>query len=169
MFHATDLRNTMFLNGGIHGCLQIINKPLRDILVDYTGYVCMHDHLITLAAVCFGEVKYVDESLMYYRQHSENVTVGYETNTRKKIKKFLTSEVGVIDHDHYQATVAFYEHFKTKLTSEQKAIFLAYMKFVIAPFSERINILFRHQFKIGRTTGILLFKTILRKPVGSKR
>jgi hypothetical protein len=76
--------------------------------------------------------------------------------------------MGVIDHDHYKATVSFYEYFKTKMTPEQKSLFLGYMKFAVSPLPERINILFRHRFKIGKANGILLFKTILRKPIGSK-
>jgi rhamnosyltransferase len=168
MFHVTGLKNTLFLNGGIHGCLQIINRPLRDIVVDYKGYACMHDHLITLAAICFGAVRYVDETLMYYRQHGENVTIGYETNTGRKVRKFLTSEVPVIDRDHYNATIGFYEHFNSKMSPEQKQVFLAYRQFAVSSLPERIKILLKYQFMIGRTGSILLFKTILRKAIGSR-
>lgn len=168
MFHATKLNNTLFLNGGVHGCLQIINRALRNLVVEYRGYVCMHDHLITLAAVSFGSVKYIDRALMNYRQHSENVTLGYETNVLKKVKNFINSDVGVVDIDHYKATQAFYEYYKNSMSSEQRKIFSAYFSFIVSPFWKRLKIIYKYKFKIGRTVYILLIKTILRKPLGVK-
>lgn len=168
LFHTTHLRDTLFLNGGIHSCLQIINKPLRDLVLEYKGYVCMHDHLTTLAAVSFGTIKYVDRTLMYYRQHTENVTLGYETNVIRKIKNFFKPASSVIDTDHYRGTIEFYDHYKSKMSSVQQAFFLAYCRFAKAPLWERVAILFRYRFKIGRTNTILLLKTLMRKPMGKK-
>lgn len=168
MFHPTSLYDTLFLNGGVHGCLQIINKPLRDLLVTYNGYVCMHDHLITLAAVCLGEIKYVDKDLMYYRQHSANVTVGYETKLTRKFLNFFDSSSGVIDIKHQMGTIEFFRHFENQLSNKQRKIFSAYFRFPSAPLIQRIGILLKHRFKIGRMSYILLLKTLLRKPVGSK-
>lgn len=169
LFRATTVRDTLFLNGGIHGCLQIINKALRDIVVGYNGYVCMHDHLITLAAVSFGTVTYVDQNLMYYRQHSGNVTIGYETNIFRKAKKFLRSTAGVIDREHYKATVGFYEHYKTKMNRENQQLFLAYIQFPQSRLLKRILILLKCRFKIGRTSSILFLKIITRVPLGTKK
>ena len=168
MFHPTSLNDTLFLNGGVHGCLQIINKPLRDLIINYNGYVCMHDHLITLAAVCLGRIKYIDKDLMYYRQHLANVTVGYETRFTRKLLNFFASRSGVIDSKHQLGTIEFFKHFKNHLSKKQRETFSAYFRFASVPVLQRIGILLKHRFRIGKMIYILLFKTLLRKPVGSK-
>ena len=69
-----DLRSLLFLNSGIQGCVAIFNARMREVLKEWRGKVSMHDHVLHLAGLALGEVKYLPLPLMLYRQHANTVT-----------------------------------------------------------------------------------------------
>ena len=66
------------------GCTMIINRALRDKALQYNDAdeIPMHDQWIMCVAAATGVVEPVDEPLIYYRQHTENV-MGAEAESRK--------------------------------------------------------------------------------------
>lgn len=64
------------------GCSMVINRSLRDkaIKLKDLDLILMHDHFLMALAAMTGEVKYVDEPLIFYRQTGEN-EVGAEKKT----------------------------------------------------------------------------------------
>lgn len=59
----------------IYGCTMMLNKALIS-LVNIPEFASMHDHWIALVASCKGKIIRIDEELMMYRQHANNVTGG---------------------------------------------------------------------------------------------
>ncbi len=62
------------------GCAMLINKALADLYknnnqIINTDNIIMHDYFFVLSASLFGNVYYIDKSLLQYRQH-ENNSVG---------------------------------------------------------------------------------------------
>lgn len=64
------------------GCSMAINRSLRDeaIKLKDIDLILMHDHFLMALAAMTGEVKYIDEPLILYRQTGEN-EVGAEKKT----------------------------------------------------------------------------------------
>lgn len=64
------------------GCSMAINRSLRDIAIklDDLDLILMHDHFLMALAAMTGEVRYLDEPLILYRQTGEN-EVGAEKKT----------------------------------------------------------------------------------------
>ena len=59
----------------IYGCTMMLNREMIEI-VDIPEFASMHDHWIALTASCKGKIVRMDEELMLYRQHANNVTGG---------------------------------------------------------------------------------------------
>lgn len=70
-----DTYKSLLFQCHIYGCTVMLNKRLIEI-VDIPQYASMHDHWISLLAAYYGKIIHLDEPLMLYRQHSDNVTGG---------------------------------------------------------------------------------------------
>ena len=55
------------------GCTMIFNHELKKCLTDYHPNILMHDWYIMIKSIQNGVVDYINEPLMLYRQHSQNV------------------------------------------------------------------------------------------------
>lgn len=113
VIHPQTLQDSLFFNSGIQGCSVIVNAQLVTLLKPFPRHIAMHDHLLTMAAVTFGKINYVDEVLTWYRQHERNVTGNQQLGYYAKIRSFLTNGIPVIDSGHFAANKAFYERYGT--------------------------------------------------------
>ena len=164
-FHRTHLKDSLFLNGGIHGCCIMFNKELLEVFKhNLPPYIFMHDHFITMIAVTFGEIQYLQKALMLYRQHDSNVTGNVVLSLNSRVKTFLDSNNPVLEKRHYEANRSFYYHFKNKLSSEQKELFTAYLSFPKISRLKRVIIIIKYQFKSNNVFSLLL-KTLIRKAI----
>ena len=73
------------------GCTIGINRPCLDLAMNYADerHVIMHDWWFMLIARCFGDILYVDEPLMKYRQHGSNSLGADNKRYVGKIKKYM--------------------------------------------------------------------------------
>ena len=164
-FHRTHLKDSLFLNGGIHGCCVMFNKALLDIFNNnLPPYVFMHDHFITMAAVTFGKMEYIDKALMLYRQHDRNVTGNVVLSPTARIKTFLDSDNPVLEKRHYQANESFYQHFNNQLSASQKELFIGYLEYPKVTKIQRLLTILKFQFK-SKNVSTLLLKTLIRKAI----
>ena len=165
LFDRKSLRDSLFLNSGAQGSSLIFNKQLLNEIIDLPKYVYMHDHLITIAAVTFGKLKCLDESLMLYRQHDSNVTGNVSTTLFSRISSFLDYNNPVLDKEHYDANLSFYEKYSKKMSEESKRLFKAYLNFPNLSILGRIRLVIKNSFTIGSSISVLLTKAIIRKPI----
>lgn len=164
-FHRSTLKNSLFLNGGIHGCCILFNRQLLDLIKNnMPSFIYMHDHFITILAVTFGEMRYVNKQLMLYRQHTNNVTGNIKLTFSERLKSFLCKSNPVIEKRHYNANKAFYEHFKNKLSKDQIVIFKAYLRYPKVSLLNRLIIVQKYGF-ISQNKIQLLIKTLTRKAI----
>ena len=70
---ATGL-NRLLVQNNVTGCMMMVNRPLRDLVIRYGDpeKMFMHDWFIALTAAAFGKIVFVDRPLTLYRQHGEN-------------------------------------------------------------------------------------------------
>lgn len=71
---ATGLAPLLVQNN-VTGCTLMMNAALRRLVVSHAGAADMHMHdwFIALTAAAFGQVIFVPEALVRYRQHGHNV------------------------------------------------------------------------------------------------
>jgi len=164
-FHRNNIQDSIFLNGGIHGCCVMINKfLLKKINYIYPDYVFMHDHFITMLSVTFAEIIYIDRPLMLYRQHDNNVTGNIEISFFQRLATFLNYNNPIIERKHYNANKSFYDTYKSILDKKNKKLFLDYFRFPNANIIQRLLIVISNSFKVINV-GNLVLKTLLRKPI----
>lgn len=67
------LKNAL-IQSSVTGCTMMINDSLREIAIkkSNTENMIMHDWYITILALIFGNVGFVNEPLILYRQHGNN-------------------------------------------------------------------------------------------------
>jgi len=165
--HPRTLRDSLFFNSGIQGCSTIINVQLLALLKPFPDQVAMHDHLLTMAAVAFGKIMYIDEVLTWYRQHDRNVTGNQKLGFNSKLQSFFTNGVPVVDVAHFTANKAFYNQYHALLNDGHKKLFQAYFEYVYTRSSwKRLLLVLKNGFSLGDKKGVLLLKTMLRKPIG---
>mgnify|MGYP001578113970 CR=1 FL=1 len=63
-----------FIRPRLFGCAMAIRRSVLDILLPFPSCVYAHDHWIALASACAGKVYFLDEDLILYRQHDNNLT-----------------------------------------------------------------------------------------------
>ena len=70
------------------GCAALINRQLRNMMLhtNECSKIIMHDWWGMLIASVFGEICYIDEPLVEYRQHEHNVLGAQKYISLKKVK-----------------------------------------------------------------------------------
>lgn len=127
--HPHKLKDMLFMNGGIQGCAIMFNASLREICNNQPEIIAMHDHLITMAALTFGKLSYIDKRLMLYRRHQNTVTGRTFRNKSEKVTPFFNRNKTVLSPKHYDATISFYNKYKSIIPDKQKKIFNDFFKF----------------------------------------
>lgn len=87
-FLSTDPANpqmTAYRSFG-QGCCMGINRKLIDMVGHIPSEAVMHDWWFLLIASHFGKVKYIEEPLLEYRQHTQNVFGGMK---RRRFSRFF--------------------------------------------------------------------------------
>ncbi|MEI3790021.1 MULTISPECIES: glycosyltransferase family 2 protein [unclassified Chryseobacterium] len=164
-FHRNNIQDSIFLNGGIHGCCVMINKLMLEKINNiFPDYVYMHDHFITMLSVTFGETIYIDKPLMLYRQHDNNVTGNIETSFFLRLKTFLNYNNPIIEKRHYNANKSFYETYKLIMDEKKRKLFKDYLRFTEVNLIQRLVIVIKNSFKVISVKNLVL-KTLLRKPI----
>lgn len=110
-----------FIGNDMPGCIMLINKKLRDITInnfDNNTNIIMHDWWIALIAEVFGNVRFIDQKLIKYRQHNNNsVGAGHKGNSlRKAMHKDVLKKQEKLVLQTYLQTKEFYRIFNTKLS-----------------------------------------------------
>ncbi|MDU7311107.1 MAG: glycosyltransferase family 2 protein [Aeromonas sp.] len=119
--HYTPFRfsDVLYLNGGVQGASMMINRRMADEIIRYNKYVYMHDQLATCIAILYGNIFYLNQPLMLYRQHQNNV-IGTNVGLRNKFKLFFLSSL--INEKSYLFLKGFCDEYKdSKYISESKS------------------------------------------------
>ncbi|MCC4384127.1 glycosyltransferase family 2 protein [Limosilactobacillus reuteri] len=111
-----------FIGNDMPGCVMMINKKLRDVTINsYPGNnVIMHDWWLALIAEVFGNIKFLDKKLIYYRQHSDNsIGAGHRGGIIRKAlhKDVFSKQENLVRKTYYQAK-EFYSVFHDQLSGD---------------------------------------------------
>ena len=162
--YPRTLEALLFLNTGIQGAASIFNAKMREFLLVPLRAYAMHDHVLTLTAITFGEVDYVDRPLMYYRQHDRNVTGNAPGSMMNKLRLMKQhAHIPVVDRTHYEGVAAFYEAFKEKMPMSKRKVFEVFLSLPKLSVWKRVYLIVKHRFMLFDSTALLLAKMCVRK------
>lgn len=153
-----DLAHLLMENKVI-GCTTMFNKAVADMIINFPSLARYHDWWIGLIAATFGEISFLDEPTMLYRQHGKNVVgsqnfVSYVVN---RIKNIATQRKSLFENE--RQAWEFYEIYQSYLLEEQGQIIRDFAGIHSANWFEKRERLFRYGFwKSGilRNLGLVL-------------
>lgn len=163
----TALAALLFFNGGLQGCSMLINRRLKEMALSYNGYWFMHDQVVSFIASCFGEIIYIREKLLLYRQHANNV-LGHSGKSLAEIV-FKTKNKNYINYILDERSVSFIKDFQThfydQLTQKEKDLFGGFFQYVNANLSQSVWLILKNKFSLRGNILALIIKTILYKKI----
>lgn len=126
--------NRILAYNNVTGCTMMLNKKLLEMCVCGSTDIFMHDWWCALIAAAFGEIKYLKEQTIDYRQHVHN-TIGASNNKNirtvlKKASQFMKKinrKETLFDKTIRQAEV-FNSAFGKRMSPELKKIIEAYCR-----------------------------------------
>lgn len=77
----TPLRNYILKGGKYYGCCMAIRKECLKYLLPFPNPMPLHDTWVGLLPEIIGGAFFLDEPLIYYRRHGENLSGGKSKNT----------------------------------------------------------------------------------------
>lgn len=149
-YQITNLKELLFVNGGIHGSRAMINRQMRDEILKYHGPLNMHDHIMALIACSYGEIKYINIPLFLYRQHSENVSGNVEPSRIKRLMKGFThlKDKYLVNSLIYNIIGAFRIQYDKMLSHDDKVLIQSYLDIPQYNKLRRGYTLIRHKFSL---------------------
>lgn len=76
------------VKNGYHGCCMVVNRKLLNAILPFPQKLPMHDMYIgNFAAFNKYKVKFIDDKLLFYRRHNNNVSQSSNKSTRKLIDR----------------------------------------------------------------------------------
>ena len=152
----------LFLNSGMQGCVAMFNRSLCEVLKSYKGSIAMHDHILHLAALSLGEVEYLPQCLMLYRNHDSNVTGGTATTSTNYKQILRNGKIPVVDRKHYNAVLDFYEEFKSEFNNINLQKITLYLTMPKIRSLNRFAAVLKGDFQLFDSRFRLMIKMILR-------
>ena len=158
----TELRQLLTQNV-VTGCTVMCNRALCDLCLSrpHEGLL-MHDWWLALVASCFGEIGFVPEPLLLYRQHGDN-RVGAK-NARsfsylwQRLREGDQNRFGLCDT--YRQARAFLSAYRDLLDEDDRELLDAYASMPEMKKGERIRALFllgTWKYGLLRKIGQLLY------------
>lgn len=120
--HKTNLSNLLVQNY-VTGCLMMINKSLYSIAGDFSKEILMHDWWFALIASAMGEVCYIPECTMLYRQHEGNVVGAVNVKSFKyRIHKIFDKNTKNMKFKYLKQAQLFLERYSCLMDKNNKEI-----------------------------------------------
>lgn len=162
--YPDNLKKLLFLNTGIQGAAAMFNAVLRAIMLEPLDHYAMHDHVLILSALVYGEVTYIDRPLMYYRQHDNNVTgVAPGSMFKKMVWAYRNRHVPVVDENHYKGVRAFLNHHGTMMGFDERRTMAIFLRLPYDNYVKRFYVVIKEKFQLFNSVWLLVLKMLLRK------
>jgi rhamnosyltransferase len=136
-FNATKISNLSFSHilaqNPIYGCTMMINKRLVELVGTIPIEAENHDYWIALVASAFGKILRLDKRLIFYRQHSNNISTNFDNSSfLKRFKRIVIQKKNFQDfRAKLKMSLAFKKLYYLQLSNSQKVViddFIAFSK-----------------------------------------
>jgi len=147
----------------VQGSSMMINKSLKRFVLPFPKNINIHDYYISLVNELIGKRKFLESSLMYYRQHSKN-EIGVNNSLLYKIKKLLKRDFYLSSLEEKLTVKTIYNKFHNKIKDKDRDIIEKY--FYIANKNnlfKKIFYVFKNNFRATDGQLALIFKILFTK------
>ncbi|MEJ8802678.1 glycosyltransferase family 2 protein [Pontibacter sp. H249] len=156
--------NRVLVENVVTGCTALMNKATIDMALPIPKDAMMHDVWFLLVASYFGNVSYLLNRTVLYRQHTNNVVGAHQATLYQKIKsgilKIKNNDFLLLGPEIKQAS-SFYNAYIDKLSNQPNKlkILKAFIAIKDSSFLEKKYLIIKHQFyrcTLKKTVNILL-------------
>lgn len=155
---ALDLAHIMMENKLI-GCTVLFNATLKNLISEISPAIRMHDWWIALIAASMGQIVYLDEPLLLYRQHTGNVVGGSSRSHYIKSRLAHLAKQREVLYQTCAQAGAFLQLYGNKISPGNQRLLHLFATIPEANwFVRRYRIIRYHFYKSGliRNLGVLL-------------
>lgn len=134
-FQTTKVANLSFANllaqNPAYGCTMMLNKALQDIVNPIPIEAENHDYWAALTASGLGKISYLNKPTILYRQHNNNISTNYDSNSLvKRLKRIVLQGKNFADaRRKIKMAKVFRAFFANQLTEKDKMILDDYISF----------------------------------------
>lgn len=111
----------VFFNYFVQGATILISKEIKNFILPFPEEVYLHDRYIHLMSELFFERIFIKESLIYYRQHSNN-----RIGAKNTLKKLLSKRY--FDKKDYELIKVIYKNYSNILPNDKKKLIEEYFE-----------------------------------------
>lgn len=157
-----DKPNVILASNSVTGCTIGINRILRDaICQDDASSMVMHDWWMGIFAAYIGQIKYISDATILYRQHGNN-QVGTDTSIWSRLRRInaYNAEIVRVDQSMIQAR-AFLKQHSRQLSEAQRQLMSVYSNINALSFIQRLRACIRYQFRKQSVLGTISLWNII--------
>lgn len=113
----------------VTGCTAVLNRSLRDKAFPLPETVMMHDWWLALVAATFGQIGYIPDQTLLYRQHGKNDT-GAKAWGLQQILSLLMDHIAKndeISHRTRKQAAEFLKTYNNELSPQQQKTIAAFI------------------------------------------
>lgn len=111
----------VFFNYFVQGATILISKEIKNFILPFPKEVYLHDRYIHLISELFFERVFINQALIYYRQHDNN-----QIGAKNTLKTLLSKRY--FDKQDYQLIKAIYDKYNNLLTTDKKKLIEEYFE-----------------------------------------
>ncbi|WP_040952377.1 glycosyltransferase family 2 protein [Gorillibacterium massiliense] len=152
--------NRLLVQNVITGCTMMVNRSLAKLGVPFPSEAIMHDWWLGLVASCFGEISYLNESTILYRQHEINNIGAKKFSLFFALKRMFSPVIFTKNYRQAQCIVDCYDALLNEPElANQLAVLKAFQSMKSAHYFNRIKTMIRFKFfkqGILRNIGFLI-------------
>lgn len=154
----------LLMQNSVTGCTILMNKALCKCLckVNEPDHIVMHDHFAALTATVLGEVAFLPEATIKYRQHGNNSVGASDARSFSYLWKRYKKGKKQFRKDLYHSMVQagyFYKLYRNEIRNPHwKKLIYAYSQLYQKPKIYRIRFyLMNHVIKFGAVRALMQF------------
>lgn len=162
--------NRLLAQNVVTGCTVMINRALADLATPVPDKAIMHDWWLALVAAAFGNVIYLNEPTILYRQHGKNSVGAKQWGVRRimgQAQDTVSARQSILRT--VQQAQAFLDRFAGQMPPEQRDMVMLYSRLNEMSVPERLTAISRCRFLkhgFARNVGFLWHLIALKRASG---
>lgn len=154
--------NNILVQNIVTGCTMMVNRALLQLIDEIPEQAVIHDWWFALIAAAFGEIGFIKEPTILYRQHTDNEIGAKNTETfHYNIMRFMKSkQVKSVIADSYLQAESLLKIYDNKITESKLRIIKEYKSLPKYNKIKRLKVINKYDFwknSFFRKCGQILF------------
>ena len=120
----------LLVQNNITGCSVLVNRELLKICNEIPKEAVMHDWWLGLVAACFGEIHFLKDKTVFYRQHKKNCVGAKKIKSLKYILNRILNRKDLEKNkaDSYRQAEIFLKKYRNIISKKNIKILESYIK-----------------------------------------